>query len=482
MADYDVVIIGAGAAGLAAAATLTQQGYRIALVEARDRIGGRVYTIRPPGATLPIELGADFVHGRPDETFALAAEAGLRLYEQTGNSWAARAGGLRADGDDDTNDDAEDGDDADNDADEGDVGAIFAAIHGWQGEDRSLQYLLDERFAGERWAAARARIRGYAEGFDAAEVDRVSIGWLRQTELASDAIDGDRQYRVLDGYDRVLAWLGDKLAPKLADIRLESIARELRWQRGQVAVSLESPAGNPLGDINARVALVTVPLAVLKRSFDDPESPGALRLAPEPPGKREALAYLEMGHAMKVVLRLRMIFWEKLDQQTKRQLGSLYKGQFVHFRLMPRLSFLFGDDPVMSTWWTTHPVVAPMLTGWAAGPRAARLANESEDVIADEAVAALSRALDMDRADLEKLVVGRYVHNWGSDPFAGGGYSYVCTGGLAAPTALAAPVEDTLFFAGEATNTQGHTGTVHGALQSGYQAAAAILRSLATPR
>ena len=453
------------------------QGVSVALIEARDRIGGRVYTIRPPGATLPIELGADFVHGRPDETFALAAEAGLRLYEQTGNSWAARDGDLRADDDDDTSDDTEDDDD--NGADEGDVGAIFAAIHSWQGEDRSLQSLLDERFAGERWAAARARIRGYAEGFDAAEVDRVSIAWLRQTELASDAIDGERQYRVLDGYDRVLAWLGDNLAPTLADIRLESVARALRWQRGQVAVSLESPAGNPLGDISARAALVTVPLAVLKRSFDDPESPGALRLLPEPPGKREALSHLEMGHAMKVVLRLRMIFWEKLDQQTKRQIGSLYKGQFMHFRLMPRLSFLFADDPVMSTWWTAHPVVAPLLTGWAAGPRATRLANESEDAIADEAVAALSRVLGMDRADLEKLVVGRYVHNWGRDPFAGGGYSYACTGGLGAPAALAEPVEDTLFFAGEATNTQGHTGTVHGALQSGYQAAAAILRALA---
>ncbi len=449
-------------------------GVSVALVEARDRIGGRVYTIRPPGATLPIELGADFVHGRPDETFALAAEAGLRLYEQTGNP-GPRALVISAamTMTSDTSDDAEDGDD------EGDVGAIFAAIHGWQGEDRSLQSLLDERFAGERWAAARARIRGYAEGFDAAEVDRVSIAWLRQTELASDAIDGERQYRVLDGYDRVLAWLGDNLAPTLADIRLESIARELRWQRGQVTVSLESPAGNPLGDINARAALVTVPLAVLKRSFDDPESPGALRLLPEPPGKREALSHLEMGHAMKVVLRFRMIFWEKLDQQTKRQIGSLYKGQFMYFRLMPRLSFLFAGDPVMSTWWTAHPVVAPLLTGWAAGPRAARLANESEDAIADEAVAALSRVLGMDRADLDKLVVARYVHNWGRDPFAGGGYSYVRAGGLDAPAALAEPVEDTLFFAGEATNTQGHTGTVHGALQSGYQAAAAILRSLA---
>ena len=65
MAGYDVVIIGAGAAGLAAAAALTHQGYRIALIEARDRIGGRVYTIRPPSATLPIELGAASCMGGP---------------------------------------------------------------------------------------------------------------------------------------------------------------------------------------------------------------------------------------------------------------------------------------------------------------------------------------------------------------------------------------------------------------------------------
>ena len=75
MADYDVVIIGAGAAGLAAASTLVRAGRTAALIEARDRIGGRVYTIRPPGATLPVELGADFVHGRPEETFAIAATA-----------------------------------------------------------------------------------------------------------------------------------------------------------------------------------------------------------------------------------------------------------------------------------------------------------------------------------------------------------------------------------------------------------------------
>jgi monoamine oxidase len=465
MTDYDVVIIGAGAAGLAAASKLVRAGRTVALIEARDRIGGRVYTIRPPDATLPVELGADFVHGRPAETFAIVAEAGLRLYEQTGNSWSAREGRLQSD-DDDDDDDENDADEGD----EGDVGAIFAAIHTWQGEDRTLQSLLDERFAGDRWAAARARIRGYAEGFDAAEVDRVSVAWLRQTELASDAIDGDRQFRVLDGYDRVLAWLSDTLSPS-ADLRLETVVREVRWQRGHVEVKLESPIGAPLGEISARAALITVPLAVLKHSFDDPESPGALRLLPEPPGKREALAYLEMGHAVKVVMLFEEIFWDALPQarQAKRQLTAL-----------PRLSFLFSNDPVMATWWTPHPVVAPMLTGWAAGPRAARMAALTSEEIADEAVAALSRALDIGHSDLGQLVTGRFIHNWSADPFSSGGYSYDCAGGLTAPGALAEPVDETLFFAGEATDTQGETGTVHAALQTGYRAAAEIARALAS--
>ena len=471
MSDYDVVIIGAGAAGLAAASALARQGYRIALVEARNRLGGRVYTIRPPGALLPIELGADFVHGRPDETFALAAEAGVRLYEQMGRAWGADedAGNLQAEDDDDGDDE---------DENEGDVGAIFAAINGWQGEDCSLQALLDARFAGKRWAAARERISRFVEGFDAAEVNRVSVAWLRQTELASDAVDGDRQFRVLDGYDRLLAWLGDNLPSARADIRLLSVAREVRWRHGEVAVRLETPAGAPLETITGRAAVITVPLAILKRSLNEPEQPGALRFSPEPVGKREALARLEMGDALKVVLRFPVAFWEKLTPQARQQLGAVLAGQFVHFRQMPRLSFLFADDPVVPTWWTAHPIVAPLLTGWVAGPRATRLASKSPDKIADEAVTALARILRMERDVVERLLVARYVHNWSSDPYSGGGYSYVAVGGLDAPEELAAPVEETLFFAGEATNQQGHTGTVHGALQTGYQAAAQIARAL----
>lgn len=465
MADYDVVIIGTGAAGLAAAAVLVRGGYTVALVEARERVGGRVHTIRPPLATLPVELGADFVHGRPPEVFSIAEEAGLRLYEHTGTSWVALGGRLQSDEDEAAGeDDPDDNEDEDGD----DVSAIFAAIEGWQGEDRSLQDLFDARFAGERWARARQRVSRYVEGFDAADVDRVSVAWLQQAELASDAMDGNRQFRVLDGYDRVLTWLSDGLGTA-ADLRLQTVAREIRWRRGHAEVRLESPAGAPLGAISARVALITVPLGVLKRSFDDPETPGAVRLTPEPPGKREALARLGMGHAVKVVLRFRLIFWDALPQELRpdHKLVSL-----------PQFSFMFADDPVIPTWWTAHPVVAPLLTGWTAGPRAARLANASDEAIADEAVAALSRVLGIERDDLNKLLVGKHTHNWSADPFSSGGYSYVYTGGLAAPAMLAEPVEETLFFAGEATNTEGDTGTVHGALQTGYRAGEAIARAL----
>lgn len=457
MADYDVVIIGAGAAGLAAATALTRHGFSIALVEARNRVGGRVYTVRPVGATLPIELGADFVHGRPSEIFGLATEAGLRLYEHTGNTWATREGGPEPE-------------DADEDhGEDGNVAAIFAAIQDWRGDDRSLRGLLDERFADARWAGARGEIRRYAEGFDAAEIDQVSVAWLQQTELASDAIDGERQFRMLDGYDRVLTWLRDNLPASLADIRLLSVARELRWRRGQASLSITAPDGEPLGDINARAALVTVPLGVLQRSFDEPDSPGALRLSPEPPGKREAMRLLGMGHAMKVVLQFSDMFWDPLPDR---------RANGHHPITLPGVSFFFSDDHVMPTWWTSHPVAVPILTGWTGGPRAAALVDASDETILDEAVAALARVLGRKRRDLEKLLVARYVHNWGADPYARGGYSYVCAGGMSAPAALAEPVDDTLFFAGEATSTTGHTGMVHGALQTGYQAAEAILRSL----
>src|SRR5579884_4455016 len=92
---YDVAVIGAGAAGLAAARALAERGLTVVVLEARDRIGGRVATIRPEGSGLPVELGAEFVHGRPPETFAIVRAAGLTLCERCGEMWTSEGGRLR---------------------------------------------------------------------------------------------------------------------------------------------------------------------------------------------------------------------------------------------------------------------------------------------------------------------------------------------------------------------------------------------------
>ena len=454
MSRFDVVVIGAGAAGLAAARALSSRGLAVAILEARDRIGGRIYTRRLPGDGPPVELGAEFVHGRPHEIFDIARAAGLALCELGGEMWMASGGRLRRESETD-----EDEEESEDDANWG-MDAVLRAVSQWEGGDQSLQAFLDERFAGEKWAEARRAASGYVEGFDAADVARVSVRWLAQTEAAAEAIESGRQFRVLDGYDRLLGWLRDGLDPERTVLRLNAVAREIRWSRGEVEVTTTSQLGTGLDSVTARACVVTLPLGVLAAP---PNTPGAVRFLPEVTGKREALAGLEMGQVVKVILRFHETFWEA-DAQSAGQLPAL-----------PRLSFLVSDDPVMPTWWTSYPLLAPVLTGWVGGPRAARLAGQPAAIVAEQAVESLARVLGVRRELLEARLDGWATHNWSADPFARGAYSYVRAGGLDAPAKLGAPVEDTLFFAGEATDHAGHTGTVHAALASGLRAASEVL-------
>lgn len=456
MERFEVVVIGAGAAGLVAARALAAQGRSVAILEARDRTGGRIYTLHPSDGGLPVELGAEFVHGMPRETFAIARAAGLTLCELGGERYISVGGQPHGvDGDGSADEDAEEGED---------MGAVLRAVRAWNGPDIPFQTFLDEHYSGERWTEARRATSGYVEGFDAADTTRVSVRWLAQTEAAAEAIEGDRQFRVLGGYDHILAWLRTGLEPARTALRLNTVAHEIRWSRGAVEVAVRSLLGTPLESITARACVVTLPLGVLTAP---PDTPGAVRFAPDIPEKWKVLAGIAMGQVVKVLLRFREPFWEAAGT-AETQLPAL-----------PKLSFLLSDDPVMPTWWTSYPLLAPVLTGWVGGPRAARLAGQPDAAIVEQAVEALARALGLRRGMVEARLESWMVHNWSADPFARGAYSYVCVGGVDAPAALGAPVEDTLFFAGEATNDAGHTGTVHGALATGLRAAREVSEALA---
>ncbi len=447
MPDCDVLVVGAGAAGLAAAHRLSEHGLSVAVLEARDRIGGRISTTWPAGRGFPVELGAEFVHGRPPETFALARAARLTLYESCGDAWFSSGGHLSRADDDEEEEDGMD--------------ALLRAAADWQGEDQSFKTFVDQRFPGKQWEQARRQASGFIEGYEAAFPERVSVRWLAQTEAAEAAIDGGRSFRVLEGYDRLLHWLEDRLNPEWAVLFLQRMVRELHWSRGQVEVTSQSPRDAVLDRFTARAALITLPLGVLAAS---PDAPGAVRFIPDLPEKRAAIERLEMGQVVKVAFRFREMFWDALDNTAPR---------------LPHLSFLFSDDAVMPTWWTSYPLLTPLLIGWVGGPRAIRLSSLPDAAIAEQALGALARVLGVSSGWLEARLEGWQTHNWSADPFSRGAYSYVRVGGIDAPGQLAAPVEGTLFFAGEATDTNGHTGTVHGALATGNRAADQIIAELA---
>jgi monoamine oxidase len=116
-----------------------------------------------------------------------------------------------------------------------------------------------------------------------------------------------------------------------------------------------------------------------------------------------------------------------------------------------------------------------VLTGWVGGPRSAALSGLTSDELAEKACSTLARIFNLEANQVRDLLLSCHTHDWSKDPFTLGAYSYVATGGLDASRQLSQPVANTLFFAGEHTDTTGSWGTVHAAIRSGLRAAQQIL-------
>jgi monoamine oxidase len=216
--------------------------------------------------------------------------------------------------------------------------------------------------------------------------------------------------------------------------------------------------------LDARAAVVALPLGVLQARAGEP---GAVRLDPEPAGKRDALAGLAMGDARRVVLHFAERWWER-DALRAAGVGEHPAD----------MGFLRLPDAAIPIWWTSAPLREPVLTGWLGGPRASRAAGLPDDALRDLALDALAAGLRLPRGELAAGLRGAYGHDWATDPLARGAYSYALVGAGEARRRLAGPVAGTLFWAGEATADAGAAGTVHGALGSGYRAAGEVLAAL----
>jgi monoamine oxidase len=417
---------------------------RVIVIEARDRVGGRIFTQDVLGHPLPIELGAEFIHGRPPESFALVEQAGLLVYEINGDRWLAQGRQL-----------------APSDALWKQTNQLLTQMASAGDTDRSFQTFLTAFQGDPAWRDAAAMAASYVEGFDAADISTVSVQALLHEQRAAAASDGDRAFRIADGYGRLVAALSANCDSSRVSIHRGTLARRVIWQRGHVEIQTEGVGVPGSRSFTARRAVITLPLGVLQAPMD---ARGSVQFLPTLAEHADAARQLAMGQVVKVTLRFRERFWEhdRLPLATE--------------SMDPRqVSYVYRRGAALPAWWTAYPAIAPQLTGWAGGPPAARLVNQPEHVIVDHALDALADVLGLPRSRIEGALVGSHTHNWHADPFARGAYSYVTVRGMDAVRALAAPVEDTLFFAGEATNTDGHTGTVHGAIATGRRAAREIL-------
>ena len=444
---YDVVIIGAGAAGLAAARRLSGAGRRVIILEARPRIGGRVFSRSIPSLPLPLELGAEFIHGEGATTFGIVRAAALTAVQLPDTHWWSHG-------------------DRWNLVDDfwSRIDAVRKKI-GSPSPDISFAEFLRRRR--DLSPPARELARTFVEGYHAAHADRISAKALTaaDSEQENDG-SGNSQFRLAGPQSDIIDWLAAGLDVEGTEVRLASVVRAIRWSQGSISVDLQSTVTRREETVTARAAIVTVPIGVLKAP---PDQDGAIRFDPPLTQKKRAIEGIEPGHVVKIAFVFRDAFWEDptfLRERARSKSAS---------RGLP-LNFLHSSSRFVPTWWTSAPIRSTILTAWAGGHAADALLAESDSSRIDRVLDELSAQWDVPRNRLDALLTGTYSHDWQSDPFSRCAYSYAAVGGSTAHARLAAPLAGTLFFAGEATSGD-ETGTVAGAIDSGRRAANEVLRA-----
>jgi len=420
---HDVVVVGAGMAGLTAARALAEAGLKVLVVEAQDRIGGRIWT-RHVGDEA-IELGAEFIHGRPPELWALIEEAGLETYERGGAQLCFDEGALSDCGDE--------------------MDTVFEPLEKLKkfgGSDMSFAKYLDRE---QTPAEQRGPMIGYVEGFNAADHREVSVAALGAQQKAEDASGGDHTYRLRGGYDQLPRYLSERITEFGGKVLTGTPVTDIQWEPDRVKVVSD------LWTFRAPQVIVTLPLAALQS--------GGVKITPQPRQILEAAGRLRMGQVRRFTLLFAETFWENLPPQPA----------------LSEMSFLFAFTEMPPVWWTPHPEASHTITGWVGGPRSAALTGLDAKTLGEKACTTLGRIFGERKDRIHGLLRGCYTHDWQHDRFTLGAYSYVAIGGLDASKQMAEPVADTLFFAGEHTDVTGHWGTVHAAMRSGLRAAEQIL-------
>lgn len=419
----DILIIGAGATGLMTARELAKAGKKVIIVEARDRIGGRIHPIPKDVFGYEAQLGAEFVHGEAKVTKALMKEAGLTFIPESGEIWTVRSGELmKAQSFVPSN-------------------KLFRERLQQLTEDISVAAFLQKYFSGKEYDVLRNEITKVVEGYDAADSTLISTLELRNEWLGNNDLEGGV---IKEGYGALLNFLKSECLKYGVEIHLNEKVERVVYDTENTKVTISNGT-----EYVARKIVVTVAIPTLS----------SIQFTPPITQKIQAASKIGFGSVVKGILQFKERWW----------LNGLGED-------LSKLSFLLSNEK-FCTVWTQYPETYPTLTVWSAGPIAQTLAKASETEIFEEVLISLSNIFKIDKEAIRQQVVVSRFANWPADPFTQGAYSYTRFDTGTAYEKLAEPINDMIFFAGEALYTGKDTATVEGALANGKETAERILRS-----
>lgn len=424
-----IILIGAGMAGLAAAQKLQQAGHQTIILEARDRLGGRIFTDRSL-AGIPLDMGASWIHGiRGNPITALAKEFKVATQKSDYDNraiydWHGRQLNKR--------------EVAKLDQFGETLYELIEKARSQMATDTSLQTALDTIFAAEGWSQEEIYQANYIVN-GLAELEYADNGRnLSLFEWDQDESFPGPDHHFPDGYDQIVQGLAAGL-----DIRLQHVVTAVNYSDEGVIVESNQ------GQFTSQRVIITLPLGVLQK--------GNVRFTPAlPSGKQNAIQSLQMGVLHKTYLLFPKLFWEE-DRDLISHIAE-QKGQWTEFL---NLHMTTGK---------------PVLMGFNSGWYGRELEQLPEAEVVERMMSVLRKLYGSSIPAPEAWLISR----WHIDPFAFGTYSHIppCVTGKAHDE-LAKAVDGRLFFAGEATNRT-YSATVHGAFLSGQRAAQEVINSLKT--
>jgi monoamine oxidase len=416
---YDVIIIGAGAAGLLATRDLAKAGNHVCILEAAGSAGGRISTIKE-GFENYAEAGAEFIHGKLPFTFQLLKEAGLSYEAVEGKMISVQQGQWQTEEHDEHWDE------------------FMRQLKKLKIDITILQF-LEENFSDPKYIQLRQAVQRFSEGFDLADISKASILSIKDEWQNIEK----KQYRIKGGYIQLIDHLLNSCLKHNSEFHFNTCVNKIEHEESNVIVHTTDNK-----KFQADKLIITVSAGVLQS--------GTIQFKPALSDHAVAIQGLGFGTVIKFLLEFKTNFWKDFDDET---------------------GFLLTDEEI-PTWWTQLPSESNLLTGWLGGPNATKKIFEPDPSLLQTALLSLSSIFHIPPAMLKEELSNYKIINWLNHPHVKGGYSYNTLYSDKSKEILATPVNNTIYFAGEAICTGDSQGTVESALQSGHDVAKMMIGHL----